>query len=194
MRSSPPAVSLQPNRRRGFVKMKTVLRISLVLLSTGIIVACGCISPFSDSNRGYIDQLYDRMQGQWMMKNRHQNMPGPMMMYGDTSSRPAVTPAPTTTPGGISSISYRGDIQPIFDRSCIGCHGGQAGLYLESFDYLMSGTHNGPVVIPGNPDASELVLRVTGLRQPAMPLGADPLSQAEIELIVSWVSEGSSNN
>jgi hypothetical protein len=90
--------------------------------------------------------------------------------------------------------SYGRDIQPIFDRACIRCHGGQAGLYLGSFDYLMAGSANGPVLVPGNPQASELVKRIQGLSQPAMPLGDASLSSTEIEAIILWIDEGCPNN
>jgi len=91
-------------------------------------------------------------------------------------------------------MSYKLDIQPVFDRACIRCHGDQAGLYLGSFDYLVAGSANGPVVVPGNSKASELVKRIQGLRQPAMPLGDVSLSSTEIEAIILWIDAGSPNN
>jgi mono/diheme cytochrome c family protein len=128
-----------------------------------------------------------------MMGRGHDHMMGPGMM-GRSAPPLAVTPAPTATPGGTATVSYRRDIQPIFDRNCVSCHGGQAGLYLDSYDRLMAGSARGPVVVPGDPQASELVRRITGQSQPAMPLGRAPLSAAEIEAIVTWIAEGAPNN
>ncbi len=136
-------------------------------------------------------------------------MMGPGMM-GRSAPPPVGTPAPTATPGGTATVSYRRDIQPIFNRNCVSCHGGQAlpfdsaqdkrqssgqaGLYLDSYDHVMAGSARGPVVIPGNPQASELVRRIKGLSQPRMPLGGAPLPAADIDAIVTWIAEGAPNN
>lgn len=58
----------------------------------------------------------------------------------------------------------------------------------------MVGSANGPVVVPGNPNESELVKSIQGLRQPAMPLGDVSLSFSEVEAIIIWIDVGSPNN
>ncbi|MFQ5814431.1 MAG: c-type cytochrome domain-containing protein [Anaerolineae bacterium] len=115
-------------------------------------------------------------------------------MMGQPAPPPAGTPAPTATPGGTATVSYRQDIQPIFNRNCVSCHGGQAGLYLESYDHVMAGSARGRVVIPDDPQASELVRRIRGLSQPSMPLGGAPLPASDIDAIVTWIAEGAPNN
>ena len=46
-------------------------------------------------------------------------------------------------------------------------------------------------VVPGNPDASELVRRIRGQALPRMPFDGPPyLSDDEIRLIESWVAQG----
>lgn len=107
---------------------------------------------------------------------------------------PAGTPVPRATPGGSATVSYREDIQPIFNRSCVNCHGGQAGLYLDSYDHVMAGSARGPVVIPGDPQASELVRRITGASQPRMPLNGPALPAVDMKAIESWIAEGAPNN
>ena len=196
---TPRSLSSKPLCRTAFdilgeMKKRIVLLPALIFLSSSIIAACGFIPQFINGGIDYRNQLHDQIPGPGMMRNWPDNMPGPGMMYGDTSPPPAVTPAPTVTAGGDSKTSFYLDIQPILDRECIVCHGGQAGLYLESYDYLMAGSTNGPVVVPGNPSASELVKWIQGLNQPVMPLGADPLSPSEIELMILWIAEGSPNN
>lgn len=91
-------------------------------------------------------------------------------------------------------MSYQRDIQPIFDRACVSCHGGQAGLTLTGYDRLMNGSVGGPVVIPGDPAASELIRRLTGLSEPRMPLGGQPLGAGDIQLIEAWIAAGGPNN
>ncbi len=176
------------------MKNKGYLWFIVMLVTWGTLAACGVFPSLINNADDFIDQMHDQMPGPGMMRYGTNNMPGLGMMSKDTYPPPAVTPAPTVTPGGISIMSYRLDIQPIFDRACISCHGGQAGLYLGSFDYLMAGSANGPVVVPGNPNASELVKRIQGLRQPAMPLGNVSLSSSEVEAIILWIDAGSPNN
>lgn len=113
---------------------------------------------------------------------------------GGIQSTPDVTPAPTATAGGAASVSYAQDIQPILDRACVMCHGGQAGLFVDSYDNLMAGGDAGKVVVPGDPQGSELVRRIDGSTQGQMPPGDSTLTSSEIDLIMTWIAEGSPKN
>jgi uncharacterized membrane protein len=84
-------------------------------------------------------------------------------------------------------------VAEIFDQRCNMCHKGgraPAGLQLDSHEKVMAGSRMGPVVVPGKPGESELVLRIQGERKPAMPLNQPPLPEAEIETIVRWIEQG----
>lgn len=85
-------------------------------------------------------------------------------------------------------------IAPILDERCVVCHSGPGApldLRLDSFDAVMAGSANGPVVVPGDPEASELVRRIRGTSQPRMPLTGPPfLSDGEIALIADWIAAG----
>jgi mono/diheme cytochrome c family protein len=179
---------------RNAMKNKGYLWFMVMLVTCGILAACSFFPSLFNNADVFFDQTHDQMPGPGMMRDWPNNMPGPGMMSQYTYPPPVVTPAPTATPGGSTMTSYSRDIQLIFDRACISCHGGQAGLYLESFDYLMAGSANGPVVVPDNPNDSELVKRIQGLRQPAMPLGDVSLSSSEVEAIILWIDAGSPNN
>lgn len=135
----------------------------------------------------------DPLRPSGMMDWGHYTMMGPVIMY-QWRQPPAGTPAPTVTPGGNATVSYRLDIQPIFNRLCVSCHGGQAGLYLDSYDHLIGGSGSGSIVIPGDPKASELVRRIQGISQPRMPPGGSPLPASDIDNIVTWITEGCPNN
>jgi mono/diheme cytochrome c family protein len=115
-------------------------------------------------------------------------------MMGQGGTPPPVTPVPTATPGGSATVSYNRDVQPIFNQNCISCHGGSLGLWLDSYEHVMAGSERGPVVVPGDPDASELYRRVTGVSQPAMPLGLPPLPEKDIETLRQWIAEGAPKN
>jgi hypothetical protein len=102
-----------------------------------------------------------------------------------------------------AEVSYKRDVQPILEQHCKGCHvPGQAGYVvsgfeLQSYDTLMKGTQYGPVVLPGDPLTSVLVMLIEGRADPSlrMPHGqAEPLSAADIGTIRRWVEQGAKNN
>ena len=116
---------------------------------------------------------------------------GPM---GQVEPRPRVTPAPTATPGGLATVSFREDVSPLLRKDCVLCHGGQVGLYVDSYDTLMAGSSMGKVITPGDPEKSTLLQRLTGELQPRMPLNRPPMSEKEIAVIKTWILEGAANN
>lgn len=104
---------------------------------------------------------------------------------------------------GAEEISYAHDVAPILEKHCKACHvPGQAGYVvsgfeLQSYDTLMKGTQYGPVVLPGDPLTSVLVMLIEGRADPSlrMPHGdAEPLDPAEIATIRQWVEQGAKNN
>ena len=76
---------------------------------------------------------------------------------------------------------------PIFRGYCFTCHqpGGQgsdkSGLDLSTYEGVMRGTKFGKMVIPGNPDSSNLMwlLDWKGAPETHMPLGKKKLSVCE---------------
>ncbi|HET6272607.1 MAG TPA: c-type cytochrome domain-containing protein [Bacteroidota bacterium] len=117
-------------------------------------------------------------------------------------SKAIVDPAPgrsyrqqkTGEPKG--SVTYR-DVAPIFKANCIKCHNHKGlmgpppeGLVLSSYREIMNGTERA-YVVPGNPDASELVRKIRGQSLPRMPFDGPPyLAEDQISLIEKWVEEG----
>lgn len=101
------------------------------------------------------------------------------------------------------TVSYRSDVAPILDKHCKSCHvPGEAGYVvsgfeLGSYDSLMKGTQFGPVVLPGDPLTSVLVMLIEGRADPSlrMPHGnASTLTADEILAIRRWVEQGAKNN
>jgi len=94
---------------------------------------------------------------------------------------------------GGGDVSYA-DVAPVFAERCLMCHSGPAaplGLQLDSYEAVVKGSANGPVVVSGDPDASELVSRIRGTSQPRMPMTGPPfLSDEEIVMIEQWVAGG----
>jgi len=93
---------------------------------------------------------------------------------------------------------YAMHINPILDSNCVACHGEsktQGGLRLDSYNSLMNGGKDGPVIVEGSPEKSLLLERVTlpPSHQQFMPAeGKPPLRAEEIALIKAWIQEGAS--
>ncbi|MDI3341541.1 MAG: hypothetical protein QJR03_13540 [Sphaerobacter sp.] len=105
---------------------------------------------------------------------------------GDAAGQAATVPT--------GEVSFTQHVQPILLRSCVGCHGGTAGLWLDRYETVMQGSANGPVIVPGEPEQSELYLRITGRKQPAMPIGGRKLKPEQIETIRLWIAQGAKEN
>jgi len=93
------------------------------------------------------------------------------------------------------SVDFSRDIRPILNQNCSSCHGGvrQKGGVSFSFreEALGKGKSGLPTIIPGDPEASELIKRVTSKDpETRMPFHATPLSSEQISLLRRWIKEG----
>lgn len=95
-----------------------------------------------------------------------------------------------------AEIDFEQDIQPIFERNCLQCHGPQRakGRYrMDTREYLLRGGTEGTAVIPGDAAGSSLVIYIKHL-EPTMEMPpideGEPLSPAEIALISDWIDQG----
>ena len=59
-----------------------------------------------------------------------------------------------------AQVDYHTQIQPLFNNSCISCHGGSGGLSLTSYDNIMNGGNSGPAIIPFDHENSLLWIKV----------------------------------
>lgn len=112
---------------------------------------------------------------------------GMMHGWGYPAGQSLVIPEPT--PG--ADVSFQSDVLPIFQEDCVACHGGTAGLYLDSYANLMQGGRSGAVIVPGDPQASLLIQYVAG---GYMPFRGQRLTDAEIQTLVNWVAAGTNDN
>lgn len=92
---------------------------------------------------------------------------------------------------GAETVDFVDQIYPIFANHCTKCHGEtkQAG---ELSLHLPSTIEEFGVVTGGEPDNSTLYERITldADDEMRMPKGSAPLSEAEVELIRTWIEEG----
>jgi hypothetical protein len=107
------------------------------------------------------------------------------------------TEAPIDTPTTPSSISFRQQILPVFQRyGCESCHGGSGGLFLQSVANLSTGGDHGPAINIAEPDSS-LILKKLSPAPPfgdRMPQGGPYLPDSTIHLIRSWILQGAQDN
>lgn len=116
-------------------------------------------------------------------------------------AEPTAEPAPeeeSAAPG--SPVSFANDVFPIIDRRCVKCHGGpddegglriEEGLDMRTYEGILAGSYNGPVVEPGNVEDSYLIEQVvTG----EMPKREPRLLPGEVRTLSEWVAAGAPNN
>lgn len=99
-----------------------------------------------------------------------------------------------------ANITFASDIKPIFDTSCVKCHGDEkpkAGLKLTSLETTLKGTKEGKVVEPGDSAKSSLVLSIAyiGEEDHWMPPKNNkakiaPLTKEQVGLVRAWVDQG----
>lgn len=92
-------------------------------------------------------------------------------------------------------VDFNTQVKPLFNKKCISCHGGvksKAGFSLLFRSEALANTESGkPAIIPGQPENSELIRRIT-IKDPEerMPYKHDPLSEDEINILRRWIKEG----
>jgi mono/diheme cytochrome c family protein len=99
-----------------------------------------------------------------------------------------------------TGVTYATDIKPVFEKSCVRCHGAdkpKARLRLDSLEGALKGGENGKVVLPGNSAGSLLVHNVAHAGNPDgyMPpprnrANIPPLTKEQIGLIRAWIDQG----
>lgn len=93
---------------------------------------------------------------------------------------------------------YARHIDPVFETNCVACHGEskvKGGLRLDSYAALMKGGKDGSVIVPGQPDKSLLLVRVTlpPDHKEFMPAeGKPPLAAEQVSWLKAWIQQGAS--
>ena len=93
------------------------------------------------------------------------------------------------------TVDFSADVKPILNKKCISCHGGvkkQGGFSLLFREEALAETKSGkPAIIPGDPDASEMIRRLTLKdEEERMPYKEHPLADDEITVLRTWIKQG----
>lgn len=109
----------------------------------------------------------------------------------------AFIPLIASAASAAAGIDFNRDIRPIFTTQCAGCHGGVKEAGGISFVFrekaLAIGDSGNPTIVPGNPDASELIARITASDPDDVmppPDHGRPLPAEDIEKLRQWIAEG----
>ncbi len=104
----------------------------------------------------------------------------------------------TTAAAAAAPIDFSAQIRPLLNQNCTSCHGGVKAAGDVSFVYRdvvqQVGKKSGRrVIVPGDPDASELIRRITAAdtteRMPPVE-HAPALAPEKIGLLRQWIREG----
>ena len=91
-------------------------------------------------------------------------------------------------------VSYANDVHPVLESRCGSCHMGEfvsEGLDMNTYESLMVGSQNGPVINPGDARDSLLIQKVI---EGKMPKRGPKLTPAQIQMITDWINAGALNN
>ena len=101
-----------------------------------------------------------------------------------------ITPdqAKALPPSAARKIDFAKEIKPIFEASCIKCHGRgrtKGDLSIESRDTLLKGGESGPAIVPGRSAESHLIELIAGLDPDSvMPQKGKRLTTEEIGVLL----------
>lgn len=109
-----------------------------------------------------------------------------------------------------AEVSFKADIAPVLKVRCATCHltGKEAGnlalhpkaAYASLVGVASAGHARLSRVVPGNPEASYLLMKLDGTHLDnggagtRMPMGAPPLDPATRRHIRDWIAQGAKNN
>jgi mono/diheme cytochrome c family protein len=97
-------------------------------------------------------------------------------------------------------VTYAKDIKPVFDNSCVKCHGEQkpkARLRLDSLEGALKGSVDGKVIVPGD-SAKSILVHCVGqigdkdnwMPPPKNKANIAPLTKEQVGLIRAWIDQG----
>lgn len=165
-------------------KVKLILTLSL--LASIVLVGCGTQAEPTEANA---PQGTDPQDVPTEMTE-----PEPTQAPTDAPVE-AEEPAPTEAPAEASAdVSFANDVLPIIESRCVKCHGGdriEEGLLMRTYDEILAGSDNGPIVVPGDVEGSLMVELVTSKE---MPKRGPKLTPPQVQIITNWVAAGAPNN
>jgi mono/diheme cytochrome c family protein len=116
------------------------------------------------------------------------------------SSRAGLTPEQVQAlpPPADHRVDFATEVKPVFEASCIRCHGrgrDRGGLRIDSRGTLLKGGDTGPAAVAGKSAESYLIELVSGANpDEVMPKKGKKLTPEEIGVLRAWIDQGLSWN
>ena len=107
----------------------------------------------------------------------------------------AAPPEGSQTSAAGPAIDFETQIYPLLQTRCFQCHGPQkqqGGLRFDTLATVLASRDSGePAVVPGDPAASQMLVRVTSTdAESQMPPNGDRLAPDQVSLLTAWVKAG----
>jgi mono/diheme cytochrome c family protein len=111
------------------------------------------------------------------------------------ASEPLKIDARRLPPAAPEAIDFARDIEPIFAKNCLACHGAakqRGGVRLDDGAAALKGGNSGAFLVPGKPLESRLLILVAGLNAELVmpPKEKTSLTTAEIGRLRAWIEQG----
>lgn len=90
-------------------------------------------------------------------------------------------------------VSFEKHVAPIINDNCVRCHGAnnpRGRLRLDTFNNMVKGGANKPLLVVGNPRNSLIMGRVAAQGAAMMPKGGERLSDDDINTLAKWIASG----
>lgn len=124
-----------------------------------------------------------------------------LVAAGAVMSPPPSPPPPSSVASIVAAdpIRFGRDIRPILSDRCYLCHGPdrakqKAGLRLDSFEGATAPRKDGAAIVPGHPDESLLLQRISSVAadtvMPPPDSGKHAITAAEQATLRQWIAEG----
>lgn len=89
---------------------------------------------------------------------------------------------------------FAAKVQPILEANCFECHAHEqkikGGLALDSPAGILKGGEGGPIVVPGKPEESRLIIAIRHVDKDFQMPPKSKLSEADIAVLTEWIAQG----
>ena len=117
-----------------------------------------------------------------------------LLVIAIAMTTPLLLSADELPPVAEREVEFFRDVQPIFQKHCLSCHGSEkqeSGLRLDRSDFAMLGGDSGKAIAAGNSAQSRLIHYVAATdSEKVMPPEGTRLSRDEIGVLRAWVDRG----
>jgi len=119
-----------------------------------------------------------------------------LLLLAGASSSLAAGPQENQPPPAQTTIDFDHDIRPIFETSCLRCHGPERPknrFRLDNRESALKGGDDGVDILPGHSDKSPLLQRVASTNEDTQmppPDKGERLTPAQIQRLHAWIDQG----